>query len=266
MCRNGWCLDKTLHLISCLLEAVDAEKPTQEMLCVGLAEVLDASAAAYLCFDQRSQLMTIVCWPHSVDILRLKVALEHLPRAFPMLLTRILRESQPTCLSAHVNPEAWRGSVADLLLVEILGCHEVAQLPLHTSESQIRLVVLARGHDFSPKEMHFLRIAQRPLAALDRVILNFVSQSAGPTDAVVVPQLSRSEPVTRPALTRRETEVLTLLSDGLLARTIAARMEVSTRTVHKHLGSAYRKLEAHDRLLAVRRAQSMGLIPVQASS
>ena len=37
--------------------------------------------------------------------------------------------------------------------------------------------------------------------------------------------------------------------------------DVSERTVHKHLGSVYRKLDAHDRLLAVQRGQLLGLIP-----
>lgn len=64
------------------------------------------------------------------------------------------------------------------------------------------------------------------------------------------------------ALSGRELEVLRFLSEGLLARTIAQRMEVSERTVHKHLGSVYRKLQVHDRLLAVQRGQHLGLVPV----
>ena len=63
------------------------------------------------------------------------------------------------------------------------------------------------------------------------------------------------------ALTAREREVLALLGEGLLARSIAARLDVSERTVHKHLGNIYSKLDAHDRLLAVRRGESLGLIP-----
>jgi DNA-binding NarL/FixJ family response regulator len=54
--------------------------------------------------------------------------------------------------------------------------------------------------------------------------------------------------------------VVQLLSEGLLASTIAGRLDVSPRTVHAHLGSAYRKLEAHDRLTAVNRAREMGII------
>ncbi|MBI5028392.1 MAG: response regulator transcription factor [Actinobacteria bacterium] len=61
-------------------------------------------------------------------------------------------------------------------------------------------------------------------------------------------------------LTAREVEVLQLLSEGLLARTIAARLGLSPRTVHKHLSNVYSKLGVHDRLVAVSIARAQGLI------
>ncbi|MFT4108093.1 response regulator transcription factor [Propionicimonas sp.] len=61
-------------------------------------------------------------------------------------------------------------------------------------------------------------------------------------------------------LTSRELEVLTLLAQGLLATSIAARLELSPRTVHKHLGSIYDKLGVHDRLVAVSLARGRGLV------
>jgi DNA-binding NarL/FixJ family response regulator len=51
-------------------------------------------------------------------------------------------------------------------------------------------------------------------------------------------------------LTRREREILDLLSDGLPAGMIAARLFVSRRTVESHLASAYRKLGVHGRIEA----------------
>lgn len=69
----------------------------------------------------------------------------------------------------------------------------------------------------------------------------------------------RTPPTT--SLTPRETEVLGLLADGLLARTIAARLDLSPRTVHHHLGSIYEKLGVRDRLAAVLQAHAAGLLP-----
>ena len=61
-------------------------------------------------------------------------------------------------------------------------------------------------------------------------------------------------------LTARELEVLELLAQGLLATSIASRLSLSPRTVHKHLGNIYDKLGVHDRLVAVSLARSRFLV------
>lgn len=61
-------------------------------------------------------------------------------------------------------------------------------------------------------------------------------------------------------LTGRELEVLELLAQGLLATSIASRLSLSPRTVHKHLGNIYDKLGVHDRLVAVSLARGRGLV------
>ncbi|MBM7809251.1 helix-turn-helix transcriptional regulator [Saccharothrix algeriensis] len=62
-------------------------------------------------------------------------------------------------------------------------------------------------------------------------------------------------------LTDRELAVLGVLAEGLTADAIARRMDISPRTVHRHLQHLYRKLGTTDRLSAVLRAQSLGLLP-----
>jgi DNA-binding CsgD family transcriptional regulator len=61
-------------------------------------------------------------------------------------------------------------------------------------------------------------------------------------------------------LTATELAVLTLLGEGLTAYGIARRLEVSPRTVHKHLEHLYRKLGVRDRLAAVLTAAEGGLL------
>lgn len=61
-------------------------------------------------------------------------------------------------------------------------------------------------------------------------------------------------------LSERELEVLQLLSQGLLATSIASRLGLSPRTVHKHLGNIYEKMGVHDRLVAVEMARRQGLV------
>lgn len=69
-----------------------------------------------------------------------------------------------------------------------------------------------------------------------------------------------------PTLTGREAAVLQLLTDGLTAQSIAFRLGISPRTVHKHLEHLYAKLGVRDRLQAVVVAQRLGLLPASTAA
>jgi len=53
-------------------------------------------------------------------------------------------------------------------------------------------------------------------------------------------------------LTRRERDVLELLSESLTTRTIADRLEISSITVRRHVGAIVKKLKVSSREEAVR--------------
>jgi DNA-binding NarL/FixJ family response regulator len=61
-------------------------------------------------------------------------------------------------------------------------------------------------------------------------------------------------------LTRREQEILVVLSEGLTAQAIARRLGLSPRTVAKYQQRIYRKFGTSDRLTTVLRAQRLGLL------
>ena len=61
-------------------------------------------------------------------------------------------------------------------------------------------------------------------------------------------------------LTEREIEVLRLLSKGATTARIANELHISRTTVNNHVQHLLRKLDAHTRLEAVRRAEHAGLI------
>lgn len=67
----------------------------------------------------------------------------------------------------------------------------------------------------------------------------------------------------RPALTSREVETLALTAKGLTNREIAARLEVSPRTIEAHLYSLYSKLGVSSRTEAVIEAIRLGLVDVE---
>ncbi len=66
--------------------------------------------------------------------------------------------------------------------------------------------------------------------------------------------------VRRAGLTDREHQVLCLVAHGDTATRIGHLLRIAPTTVRKHLEHVYTKLDAHDRLLAVQRAQALGLL------
>lgn len=61
-------------------------------------------------------------------------------------------------------------------------------------------------------------------------------------------------------LTTRETEVLEQLGKGLNHMAIAENLFISPKTVRKHIENIYRKLQVHNKLEAVQKAQRHNLI------
>ena len=61
-------------------------------------------------------------------------------------------------------------------------------------------------------------------------------------------------------LTKRETEVLEQLSKGLSYQLIAENLILSKGTVRKHIENIYKKLQVHNKLEAVQKAQKNNLI------
>jgi DNA-binding NarL/FixJ family response regulator len=62
-----------------------------------------------------------------------------------------------------------------------------------------------------------------------------------------------------PRLTERETEVLRLVAKGLTYPQIAARLTLSTRTVHNHVRNTLTKLQLHNKAQLVRYALENGM-------
>ncbi len=63
-------------------------------------------------------------------------------------------------------------------------------------------------------------------------------------------------------LTKRETQVLSLVLEGKSSREVAFALFCSKRTVDYHLTKIYEKLEVSNRVQAMRRAALLGLIEV----
>ena len=60
--------------------------------------------------------------------------------------------------------------------------------------------------------------------------------------------------ITDSPLTPRERDVLELMAKGLRQRQIAEELSIKTETARKHIKNAYRKLGAHNKVDALRKA------------
>jgi len=73
----------------------------------------------------------------------------------------------------------------------------------------------------------------------------------------------KAEGQRRVRLTKREVEVLSLISSGSSSREAAEALFVSKRTVDFHLANIYDKLQVNNRVQAFRAATRLGLIPFE---
>jgi len=152
-------------------------------------------------------------------------------------------------LAGDVMADWWSASPCRRVALKWFDGPYLVEVPLARNGHECRSV-LALGRDtaFGDEETQRMATMLHQIAVVERAVLRLEA-----------PMLSA--PSRCSAVTEREVEVLRLLSEGLIARSIAHRMSVSERTVHKHLENLYQKLEVHDRLSAVIRGQQLGLLP-----
>lgn len=78
--------------------------------------------------------------------------------------------------------------------------------------------------------------------------------------AGIASEIQMRETTERPALTRRENEVLSLLAEGRTAQKIGDELHLSEATIKTHLHNLYEKLGVSDRAAAVATAMRWGLL------
>jgi len=110
-----------------------------------------------------------------------------------------------------------------------------------------------------------LKLAEETLRYVGKIQAAFrspTSQPDGPgtTDAFGVTPVANAPGLLDP-LTKREREILGLLSSHLTANEIAAQLYISVKTVRRHTENIYGKLGVHGRSEAVAKATGLGILP-----
>lgn len=226
-------------------------------LCHLCADLVEADAAGHVRYDRPGAASRLCLWSRST-------AMEPI----------VAVEDEPSGGGATPPRDWWTTSRARLRVYAALDSRHLAELPLRLDPDSPSVVVVSRTRPFHEGEADELTWSRPVLLLVERLVyrlLDAPTQTGG--SRRVLGGVSRENSAareraagSRERLTAREQAVLELLSEGLLARSIATRLDVSERTVHKHLGNLYRKLDAHDRLLAVRRAESLGILEAHGAS
>lgn len=208
--------------------ALTGDADVEQVICHGLGRGLHADIAACYDPDGAAGASLISCLPEPQQAARLVAAvgeLWHPDRRAPLKLSH--------------------DEFGDVLVVVPAGVD-------HDGGAPRRGLAFARRDGFGEDHEALLHEAIPPLTAL-------LPHAIAATERR---ERSRAgqEAAREYGLTSREVEVLQLLAEGLLATSIASRLSLSPRTVHKHLGNIYDKLGVHDRLVAVSLARGRGLV------
>lgn len=109
------------------------------------------------------------------------------------------------------------------------------------------------------KEERFLKLAEKIQAEIKRKeqlsyaeqVLSLYGKQSGAPVAKQLPDIP---------LTERETQVLTLLAQGLTQREIAERLYFSVSCIKKHLASIYAKFSVNNKISAVQKAREAKIL------
>ncbi|MEG4842401.1 response regulator transcription factor [Microcoleus sp. B9-D4] len=97
--------------------------------------------------------------------------------------------------------------------------------------------------------------------ANDKPEADFLTQKSNTGDSLRDSSASRASPShNAPSLTQREREVLDLLTEGLSNIQIGSRLNLSPRTIEKHVSSLFRKTDSNNRAELVRFAMEHHLV------
>ena len=181
------------------------------------------------------------------------------PHAHPVLAYWLAGNPDVAMVSNVVSDRRdWRNSEAYSLLTEALGMTETGGIRLRSAGRSAPVVGFARDVDFTSDDRALLACFESPLNAL-RIHAEYLARVRRVPAAGDV-TVTRSAHARTVDLTPRELQVLDHLATGMLASSIAARLSISPRTVHRHLGNIYAKLGTHDRLTTVLRADAVGIL------
>jgi DNA-binding CsgD family transcriptional regulator len=222
---------EVVELITAVAESLKADRAAGWLICAALARATSSEAAVWVALREGEPTELIGTYPE---------------QGATALSSVVLAAELPVSMASTIRDRA--SSVGEVLYLAPRG-------PAGAGQSGVqRVLALAKRRGFTAADE---ALANEALPALSMMLPQVIATSERKRRESV--RLAGAREL---GLTGRELEVLQFLAQGLLATSIASRLDLSPRTVHKHLGNIYEKMGVHDRLVAVSLARQLGLVNV----
>lgn len=225
---------EVVELMAAVADSLKVGHPAGDLICTALARATGAEEAVWVALRDDEEPEVIGTHPDPVGAQNLA----------KVVLSAILPQAQADPLRARL---AKVGEVLYLAPGETSDCG--------FSGAQ-RVLAMSKRKGFTEADEE---LAKEMIPAMTMMLPQVIATSEQKRREVARASVAREL-----GLTERELEVLQLLARGLLATSIASRLSLSPRTVHKHLGNIYEKMGVHDRLVAVSLARRRGLVDEEA--
>lgn len=251
-----------VELVTAVSQAPESIEERVDAIVGMLMPALDCSVGMLVRADEPHLVIQVIGGSTAVNAGMSKQVRSQLSQ--PLLRPVAAGDLTPTSAARVYGEDAWLRSTIRAQGLHSLGIDQYAQLPIYGGRGLVTFIFGRSGEDFTDDDLELLASVQPVVAGLGKLLqLSRHTPLGDPAttaadSAVIATENSPAGDVSK--LTDREIEVLQLLAHGHTAAVIARLAHCSPRTVHRHLGNIYDKLAVGDRLSAVNRAQTLGLL------
>jgi DNA-binding CsgD family transcriptional regulator len=246
------------------IKEVDSVSQIERVLLPALCSLMGATMAKYhYIYAVLEPFSVEIGWPSDVFTLSNMTDYARVSHMHPLIcsLNTVLARApdQPLSISDIVPWRDWRGSQVYQEAMKAVGGDDQMAMTLSIAPNSIGAITVTRhGSRFKDRDHLILYCARGHISAATRRAMRTstldwpVLQTRPVARWIKLEEVMLRAPSPARTLSPRELEVLAMVSEGFSSGQIARRLDISPRTVSKHLEHVYRKIGVDSRAAATR--------------